>query len=62
MQRLLQHVLLKNSQNYVINVLEILLMEGREKLIQLGLDDKSITDKLIKIYEKLIDIKLNKHL
>ena len=24
--------------------------------------DKSITDKLIKIYEKLIDIKLNKHL
>lgn len=37
-------------------------LEGREKLIQLGLDDKSITDKLIKIYEKLIDNKLNKHL
>lgn len=37
-------------------------LQGREKLIQLGLDDKSITDKLIKIYEKLIDIKLNKHL
>lgn len=34
-------------------------IEGREKLIQLGLDDKSITDKLVSIYKKLINNNLN---